>query len=576
MGESQDGSLTSVELSSNYSEAQLSGDKKELANGTVGYNDCSPHKPKRRSSNRMLLGLLEDANKYDMKSEYELPSGFLRIRRKHKFNEIEIETVVKKKLVKGKTSTKPVKKKNTLEPNVNQRSSLNTEMDKIKRKTKKFVKPINYESFKKGKPRKTALLKSSNSKQSANTIKDSIALTAKNKKTSNWIFVRPNEQLKLSYNFFDTEGLQSSFEGTILNLSDLSKKESKPENTIMLYSVLYPEFFEKFQIDFNDEALYNSILEVAEHVEYAVHIYFPKRYNKQGQKIVEALHLSMQSASNKDFFHAVDKYNNLIQSFSRKEVVEHLKQVKYIPKGFIHYLLQIVYSRCVLPNVHGLKKYRGFSNFVYGELLPSFLSTVYSQCSMKKDHIFVDLGSGVGNCVLQASIEYGCKLSFGCEIMKNASELTAAQLSELRQRCALWGIWQNPIEFCLQQNFIDNDKVNRLLPICDVLLINNFIFDTKLNQMIENLIQGLKPGCKIITLRNLRSSGYTIRFNDVENILNRLKVERFTMPEDSLSWTHTGGTEYFISTVQSDLDESVFYSHAKGRIRGQSRIEYTL
>lgn len=43
---------------------------------------------------------------------------------------------------------------------------------------------------------------------------------------------------------------------------------------------------------------------------------------------------------------------------------------------------------------------------------------------MNQQNVFLDLGSGVGNCVIQAALEYQCKYSASCEIMKKANELT--------------------------------------------------------------------------------------------------------------------------------------------------------
>ena len=54
---------------------------------------------------------------------------------------------------------------------------------------------------------------------------------------------------------------------------------------------------------------------------------------------------------------------------------------------------------------------------------------------MKCDQIFVDLGSGVGNCVLQAALEVGCE-SCGCEMMDKACNLAELQEEEFKARSA--------------------------------------------------------------------------------------------------------------------------------------------
>ena len=76
---------------------------------------------------------------------------------------------------------------------------------------------------------------------------------------------------------------------------------------------------------------------------------------------------------------------------------------------------------------------KAFSSNVYGELLPPFLSMVFSNAELGPGDLFIDLGSGVGNCVLQAAVECGCTCH-GVEIMTNASDLAVEQARELIER----------------------------------------------------------------------------------------------------------------------------------------------
>ncbi|AMD21629.1 HFL227Cp [Eremothecium sinecaudum] len=539
---------------------------------------------KKRKPNRMLLQLLEDSNKYDMRSEYSLPETWLRRRQKVIHEEDGVNGVeehsngltTKKGLVKEKHIPKPLASEAAkLKSKKNILTGIKVQGVSVKHnKSTKEVGARNEGKVRKKKSTDLSPMKSET--QSIRQVSQSSEAIEKHKVKPEF-FVNLHNNVQLSYDFFDFDNMQDSFEGSITSAVLLSSKDSDPNNRVRLHSLLYPEHFEEYSIPPTSSSTdsFNPMVEIGKLIEYAVNIYFPAAFRKKGRLIVKSLYSACESRSKDKFVGSLNKYNELIKTIPRSEIVSHLKSLKVIPLSFIHELLQLIYSRCVLPKVHSLKEYQGFSNYVYGELLPSFLSTAYKQCEMKPDHIFMDLGSGVGNCVMQASIEYGCKLSFGCEIMKNASDLAEKQLHELRQRCKLWGIAYKPIEFSLRKSFIDNPEVDKLLPICDVILINNFIFDTKLNLQVENLIQVLKPGSKIITLKSLRPSGYTIRFDNVDNILNRLKVEKFTMPEDSVSWTHRGGTEYYISTVQSNIDESIFHSYAKGRIRDTKRIKYT-
>ncbi|AGO14123.1 AaceriAER326Cp [[Ashbya] aceris (nom. inval.)] len=508
-----------------------------------------------RKANRMLLGLLEDSSRYDMKSDYSLPDTWLRKRRPGAQTTVdgEAESIDTKKT---RTTGKKVKPSG---PGPD-----------AKRKPATAPAPTNC------KKEGTALAAS---RKASNGQTRAASSATRNTGSTNVGPFEPSsdDTIELGHQFFRVNAPSAGIDCEITSSLLLTPKDIAAQQIVRLHFIRHPEVSEEYKVSFEhpNNGFFNPIHEIGKCIKYAVEIYFPKTFKKRGSKLLQQLSSAYASRDQTAFVQAVEQYNDLVRTIPQSQVSAHLQQTNKIPRAFIHDILQIAYSRCVLPNVSGLKEYRSFSNFVYGELLPTFLSTVYQQCSLKPGQIFIDLGSGVGNCVVQASLEYGCALSFGCEIMKNASTLAEEQLKELEKRCVLWGIDLKPIEFSLRKSFIDNDRVNALLPQCDVLLINNFIFDSKLNQAVEKLIQGLKPGCKIITLRNLRPSGYTINFDDVENILNRLKVEKFTLPEDSVSWTYRGGGEYFISTVQADIDESVFHSYAKGRVRGMRPPKYT-
>ncbi|CCH60651.1 hypothetical protein TBLA_0D01440 [Henningerozyma blattae CBS 6284] len=372
--------------------------------------------------------------------------------------------------------------------------------------------------------------------------------------------------IQLHYKMFDLDYIESkaTFMGTLIPSTMLTKHftnlyEQKVTKIKLIPSPLFIDYEEDYDINFeNIDKRFNPMLEIGKIIEYTYLIFLPERFKSNFERnIITPLNLSYDNLNKEDFIRIVSLHNETLRKIPRKEILSQLKNIKSIPQSFIHDFLQCVYSRIVTPRANDLKHYEAFSNNVYGELLPKFLSDVFMQCNLNSNSIFIDLGSGVGNCVVQAALEYGCKLSFGCEIMKNASTLTELQQVELENRCKLFGIRLQAIDFSLRTSFVNNEKVSTLLKKCDVVLVNNFLFDSDLNKQVENTLKDLKIGCKVISLKNLRPSGYTIDFFNIESILNRLKIEQFKLNEDCVSWTHKGG-EYYISTVLEDFDETLF------------------
>lgn len=535
---------------------------------------------KRKKTKTTLERLLDESNKYDMKSECILPKSWLRERKSINlyYNNInsdqtnlnKIRKSYKKCVTKNQGKSLNDTNKYKVDLNLNNKTKLKDrpleQKSQIKVNTKsRKLKPQTF-------PKHFYLSESISSIHSKDVVYNLPHFKSIFIENAHQTFVFPYDLFNLNYS--ENAGVFDDIQKPSLVLD--SKKKSNG-SLVKLHSILFPDYSEEYLISFQEihPNKFNPIIEIGKIIEYSVIIYFPQKYKPMGEKVIVELNHSYESMNEKKFIKCVKEYNNLIKKIHQLEIIKTLKQVREVPLEFIHDILQICYTRTIHPRASSLKEYKGFSNFVYGELLPNFLSNVYKKCGLKPEHVFMDLGSGIGNCVIQASLEFGCKLSFGCEIMNAASELTELQFKELQQRCKLWGLNLKPIEFLLRKSFVDNERVNQLIPECDVLLINNFIFDSKLNQQVEKIIQSLKPGCKIITLKNLRPLGYTINFNNVDNILNRLKVEKFSLPENSVSWTYRAVGDYYISTIGTDIDETIFNPPAKGRIRGKKLVKYT-
>lgn len=526
--------------------------------------------------------LLIDAFRYSSHSDHSMPSGFLRERVPAKwFNPDEDEELTVKK------SNKTSKKKKTpskVPLKIPSKSKVVKKITKVVNKTNKVETVSNPkgEGAKKNNKGKTT------KKTSVPRIpKAALKIEVEKKENGPTSFINLSlPDFKLQYNMFDIEYLQNNIEydGAPIPSTALTNKYYEPNEknsrtppkTVQLKYPLWFNYQEEYHLDFNNDmfnTVYNPMAEIGKNIEYTTEIYIPKSYQKQFRKeVILPLNKAFDLGDTASFISVVNKYNEMLQKIPRCEIIEKLKTTNQAPNKFLHDLLHVVYTRSIHPKAKKLKQYAAFSSYVYGELLPSFLSEVYAECDLNSDQIFMDLGSGVGNCVVQASLEYGCKLSFGCEIMENASDLTEAQYHELLQRCKLFGIKIRPVEYSLRKSFIDNDRVDELIRECDVLLVNNFLFDAEINNKVQKLIQNCKSGCKIISLKSLRPLTYTIDFDDVDNILNKLRVTRHNLKENSVSWTHRGG-EFFISEVLNDLDDSLFSGSAG--YRNKSRPKYT-
>ncbi|KAI2642710.1 histone methylation protein DOT1-domain-containing protein [Xylaria nigripes] len=241
---------------------------------------------------------------------------------------------------------------------------------------------------------------------------------------------------------------------------------------------------------------------------------------------------------------ALDSYNSkLLELVKDGTVARNLDRIHHLPSSLVSLILTQVYDRTVAPKVEMLTKYDAGSDNVYGELLHPFVTKILvDQTKMTSDQVFVDLGSGVGNVVLQAALEIGCR-SYGCEMMENACNLAEAQEVEFRARCMLWGVSPGMVHL-ERGDFRTNAKILEKLKEADVVLVNNKAFTSTLNDSLINMFLDLKKGCKIISLKSFVHDNKTA-INDVATSI--LDVEHFRYHENWVSWTGSDG-EYYIST----------------------------
>ncbi|KAL1990851.1 hypothetical protein VTN49DRAFT_5854 [Thermomyces lanuginosus] len=254
-----------------------------------------------------------------------------------------------------------------------------------------------------------------------------------------------------------------------------------------------------------------------------------------------------QSAS--EFREVITDYNNVVRRLVRNgSIAKQLDEKHALPLPLVERILTQIYARTVSPRVGSLRQYENGTDNVYGELLPRFISTIFKETKLKSDQVFVDLGSGVGNVVLQAALEIGCE-SWGCEVMPNACKLADLQHEEFTSRCRLWGIAPGKTHL-VHGDFLKEESIIQVLRRADVVLINNQAFTPQLNDKLINFFLDMKEGCQIVSLKSFVPAGHKIQSRNLNSPINLLTVRQLNYWSDSVSWTDVGGT-YFIATKDS-------------------------
>ncbi|KAJ7051226.1 S-adenosyl-L-methionine-dependent methyltransferase [Mycena amicta] len=218
---------------------------------------------------------------------------------------------------------------------------------------------------------------------------------------------------------------------------------------------------------------------------------------------------------------------------------------KELPKKVLMRIVEENYQRSVGPYVQSLKQYEAFSSAVYGELMPSMVYKIVRQTGLNANSLFLDLGSGVGNVVVQASLQSGCR-SYGIELNPKPAKVAANMAKNFQGRCRMWGLKCGEIEL-EEGDMLTSKRVDELIPQADVVLVDNKVFPQSLNEKLRPKFLDLKEGAYVVSLAPFVQSlngRVTERNDQLDDISTIFEVKEFHYHSGDVSWGNGGGSYY--------------------------------
>lgn len=238
-----------------------------------------------------------------------------------------------------------------------------------------------------------------------------------------------------------------------------------------------------------------------------------------------------------------------------------------VPEGIWRLIQDQVYARIVGPRVEQLGRYQAFSDNVYGELLPRFMSEIAQLTCLGPGKVFVDLGSGVGNLLIQTSLQTGAE-AYGCEIMPIPASLASSQITEAQKRWKAWGLIGGERIESWMGDFTEHDQVRQVLKRADVVLVNNYAFLPRTNENLSLLFLDLRDGAKVVSLKPFVPPDFRLTQRTLSSPLAILRVEERRYASGCVSWADGGG-KYYIQEVDRSLVRDFLHSEmglgAKGK-----------
>ncbi|WOO77194.1 Histone-lysine N-methyltransferase, H3 lysine-79 specific [Vanrija pseudolonga] len=229
--------------------------------------------------------------------------------------------------------------------------------------------------------------------------------------------------------------------------------------------------------------------------------------------------------------------------------------------GFVEFVHDQSYSRVVAPFSDQLEHHPKHPDEVaaaisekedaYGELRHNFMSKVIEQTDLGPDSVFVDLGSGVGNCVVQAALQAGSR-SYGFELLPVPSRCARLQLRECQRRWAIWCLDGNTKAEVHEGDFRRHPSVVKSLRDADVVLVNNEVFPSSLNHELTDLFLELKEGATIVSLKPFVPDGFRLNDGNYNSFAAILRQTSHTYYPNWVSWKGDSG-KYYVQVVDRSI-----------------------
>lgn len=250
-----------------------------------------------------------------------------------------------------------------------------------------------------------------------------------------------------------------------------------------------------------------------------------------------------------EFIEIVEDFNAVLSKLLDDGTVQkELDSIRRPDLEWVKRILNQIYARTVSPKVEILKAYENGTDNVYGELLPPLCSDIFRKTKLNQEQVFVDLGSGVGNVVLQAALEIGCE-SWGIEMMPNPCDLADLQAKEFPARSQLWGLSVGKVHL-RRGDFTTDRDIGQVLKRADVVLVNNQAFTPELNAVLRDMFLDLKEGCQVVSLKPFVPAGHKIQARTVGSVANVLIQQKFEYFSHCVSWGASHG-DWYIATKDS-------------------------
>ncbi|XP_072804144.1 histone-lysine N-methyltransferase, H3 lysine-79 specific isoform X1 [Vicugna pacos] len=253
-----------------------------------------------------------------------------------------------------------------------------------------------------------------------------------------------------------------------------------------------------------------------------------------------------------------DKYNRAIDSIHQlwKGTTQPMKLNTRPSTGLLRHILQQVYNHSV-TDPEKLNNYEPFSPEVYGETSFDLVAQMIDEIKMTEDDLFVDLGSGVGQVVLQVAAATNCKHHYGVE----KADIPAKYAETMDREFRKWMKWygKKHAEYTLERGDFLSEEWRERIANTSVIFVNNFAFGPEVDHQLKERFANMKEGGRIVSSKPFAPLNFRINSRNLSDIGTIMRVVELSPLKGSVSWTGKP-VSYYLHTIDRTILENYFSS----------------
>lgn len=223
--------------------------------------------------------------------------------------------------------------------------------------------------------------------------------------------------------------------------------------------------------------------------------------------------------------------------------------------ALLKHVMTQVYNHAI-DNAGLLNHYEPFSPEVYGETSYELVEQVIKEANVTENDIFLDLGSGVGNVVLQVAGAVMPKECIGIE----KADKPAKYAEDMERHFVKWMKWYGKCcgDFELIKGDFLSPEFSTVINKATIIFVNNFAFGPVVNHQLKLKFQNLSDGVRIVSSAEFCSINFRINDRNLGDIGAMMDVHLLSPLKGQVSWTNKP-VNFYLQIIDRTLLEKYFY-----------------